>query len=167
MDSNLNAGYILATDRGENQYECILGKGALYDAVIRGGNNSFTLSEEPKASLYKVADAYIGEQEIYAVVKPIMLYSNQVPYEDTDWALCGLITEDAIYGMGRNISRRLIYVAVIGGVFSCIVVYILVKKVTKPVYRLVDSVRGGVAQLHQFKASNIQEMVSFMMWWKI
>lgn len=158
LDSNLNAGYILATDRGENQYECILGKGALYDAVIRGGNNSFTLSEEPKASLYKVADAYIGEQEIYAVVKPIMLYSNQVPYEDTDWALCGLITEDAIYGMGRNISRRLIYVAVIGGVFSCIVVYILVKKVTKPVYRLVDSVRGGVAQLHQFKASNIQEV---------
>lgn len=73
-------------------------------------------------------DAYIVEQEIYAVVKPIMLYSNQVPYEDTDWALCGLITEDAIYGMGRNISRRLIYVAVIGGVFSCIVVYILVKR---------------------------------------
>lgn len=158
LDSNLNAGYILAVDRGEEQYESILGKGSLYDAVVRGGNNSFTLLEEPKASLYKVADAYIGEQEIYAVVKPIKLYSNQVPYEDTDWALCGLITEDAIYGMGRNISRRLIYAAVIGGVFSCIVIYILVKKVTKPVYRLVDSVRGGVAQLHQFKASNIQEV---------
>ena len=158
LDSNLNAGYILAVDRGEEQYESILGKGSLYDAVIRGGKNSFTLLEEPKASLYKVADAYIGEQEIYAVVKPIKLYSSQVPYEDTDWALCGLITEDAIYGMGRNISRRLIYAAVIGGVFSCIVIYILVKKVTKPVYRLVDSVRGGVAQLHQFKASNIQEV---------
>ena len=48
--------------------------------------------------------------------------------------------------------------AVIGGVFSSILIYILVKKVTKPVYRLVDSVRGGVAQLHQFKASNIQEV---------
>ena len=157
LDSDLNAGYILAVDKGDNQYEFLLGKGALYKAVEQS-TRCLTLEESERSALYQVQDAFVGKQRIYAVIQPIKLYSNQVPYEDTDWVLCGLITEDAVYGTGRDIYKKLIGVAVFGIILSSIIIYILVKKVTKPVYRLVESVRGGVEQLHQFQPSDIQEV---------
>ena len=36
--------------------------------------------------------------------------------------------------------------------------YVLVKKTTRPVYQLMESVRGGVTGIHDFKQSGIQEI---------
>ena len=52
-------------------------------------------------------------QGIYAVICPLKLYSNNVPYEHTEWVLLGLDTEEDLFGM----SRRL-YLWVVVAVFS-------------------------------------------------
>ncbi len=116
------------------------------------------LEVSEKDSLYKVKDAHIGTQDIYAVVKPITLYSGNVPYDDTNWALCGLVTAESVYGMGDSLYEKLITASVLGVIISVVIVYIMVKVITKPVYRLVDSVRGGVEGIHNFKESNILEL---------
>ena len=43
LDSNLNAGYVLVKNQGNNTYQCVSGKGALYESVARTGD-IFTLS---------------------------------------------------------------------------------------------------------------------------
>ena len=156
LDSDSNAGYALAV-YNDGKYECLMGKGALYDAVIRNGS-SFELEEQEYAHLYMVKDAYIGSQSIYGVPKEIELYGRNVPYSDTHWVLCGFVPRDSVYGLGMSLYEKLGFSAIICGIISIILVYALVKNVTKPVYRLVDSVRGGVEGIHSFKGSKIQEL---------
>ena len=157
LDSSLNAGYALATGQGENQYEVILGKGALYDVAARTGE-TLTLKESSKAQLYRVADATVGKQGVYAIVKPLDLYSNNVPYEDTNWSLCGLVTENSIYGLGNRVYK-IILAAILGStMLAAICVYFLVFYVTKPVKRLVEGVRGGVEGIHAFVPADIVEI---------
>ncbi len=157
LDNELNAGYALMIDRGENRYEAITGKGVLYDAVSSGKEN-LELEKTSDLELYRVADANIGEQKIYAIIKPLSLYGNNVPYEDTDWMLCGFVTEDSIYGLGNTVYSRILAAVVIGTVCTLIIILILVRYITKPIYRLVESVRGGVEGIHNFKTSNILEI---------
>lgn len=157
LDSNLKAGYALLIDQGDGVYESIVGKGALYEAVAQG-NNRIKIGNEIRSGLYSVEGAKLGNQDIYAVVKPMHLYSNNVPYEDTDWALCGLVSEDSVYGLGRAIYKRSILAIVIGTIAAAGIVYIMVRYITKPVYRLVTGVREGIEGIHSFKKSDIQEI---------
>ncbi len=156
LDSEGNAGYALSVYK-DGSYECVMGKGALYEAIVHA-SSSFELEEQEYANLYKVKDAYIGKQQIYGVSKEIELYSRNVPYEDTEWVLCGFVPGEAVYGLGTSLYEKLVFSAIICGIIALILVYVLVKNVTKPVYRLVDSVRGGVEGIHRFKASNIREI---------
>lgn len=156
LDSDNNAGYALAIVK-DGRYECVVGKGALYDAVVRNGS-TFEIEEEEYAHLFRVKDAYVGSQSIYCVPKSVELYGRSVPYEDTNWVLCGLIPRESVYGLGLKIYEKLAFSAIIGGIVSLILVYVLVKNVTRPVYKLVDSVRGGVEGIHKFKGSRILEL---------
>ena len=157
LDNSLNAGYALAAGQGDNQYKVILGKGALYDVAARTGE-TLKLKESSKSQLYQVEGATVGKQSIYAIVKPLSLYSNNVPYEDTDWCLCGLVTENSIYGLGNSVYK-IILAAILGStMLAAICVYFLVFYVTKPVKRLVEGVRGGVEGIHAFAPAEIVEI---------
>ena len=158
LDANLNAGYALVADQENGKYEKILGKGALYDAVSRNNKEFFQLSKQSQGNIYKVQNAKVGSQQIYAFAKPLSIYSNNVPYEDTNWTLCGFVTEDSVYGIGRRVYSKMLISIVGSAVFVSILVYFLIRYVTKPVYRLMESVRGGVTGIHNFKGSNILEI---------
>ena len=157
LDNSLNAGYALMEDQGDGQYKMILGKGALYDVAARTGE-TLKLKESNKTQLYQVAGATVGKQNVYAIVKPLSLYSNNVPYEDTNWCLCGLITEKSIYGLGNSVYK-IILAAIVGStILAAFCVYFLVTYVTKPVNRLVEGVRGGVEGIHAFTPADIAEI---------
>lgn len=157
LDSNLNAGYALLIDNGDGNYTKLVGKGALYEAISREKQDDIQV--EPTAyDILKVKDAKVGAQDIYAIVKPLSLYSNNVPYDDTKWTLCGLVTEDSVFAQGEALYRKMVFAIAFSMALAIVLVDILARHVTKPVNRLVESVRGGIEGIHNFKVSNIREI---------
>lgn len=157
LDSDLNAGFALVVDHGNGNYEGIAGEGALYDAVSRDGSD-FVLEEPVQENLRLVQGAAIGKQQIYGLVSNLELYSRNVPYEDTQWALCGFVTEDSVYGLISDVYERILGAILGSALMAVILVYFLVQYATEPVYHLVESVRGGVNGIHGFQESGIQEL---------
>ena len=157
LDSDLNAGFALVVDHGNGNYEGIAGEGALYDAVSRDGSD-FVLEEPVQENLRLVQGAAIGKQQIYGLVSNLDLYSRNVPYEDTQWALCGFVTEDSVYGLISDVYERILGAILGSALMAVILVYFLVQYATEPVYHLVESVRGGVKGIHGFQESGIQEL---------
>lgn len=156
FDSDLNAGYALAIEGADTSFYGIAGTGSLYDTVSRDNQ---TLSFIPqKADFYEVENGRIGDQKIYALIKPLSLYQSNVPYEDTNWILCGLVPEDSVYGTGRNLYHRMALMILLGALIAIVLVYTLVRYITRPVFQLVDSVRGGVEGIHGFAGSHIAEI---------
>ena len=157
LDSDLNAGFALVVDHGNGNYEGIAGEGALYDAVSRDGSD-FVLEEPVQENLRLVQGAAIGKQQIYGLVSNLELYSRNVQYEDTQWALCGFVTEDSVYGLISDVYERILGAILGSALMAVILVYFLVQYATEPVYHLVESVRGGVKGIHGFQESGIQEL---------
>ena len=160
LDTSRNAGYALTIDQSDDSdktYEIISGKGTLYDAAARVGK-TLKLQQQTGKELYKVKNAFVGTQRIYAITKPLKLYSNNVPYEDTKWTLCGFVTEDSIYGLGNQVYMWIIATIIGSTLCAVILLYILIRYVTKPVYTLAESVRGGVKKIHQYGSSSIKEI---------
>lgn len=157
LDSDLNAGFALVVDHGDGNYEGIAGEGALYDAASRDGSD-FVLAEPVQGNLRLVQGAAIGKQKIYGLVSNLELYSRNVPYEDTQWALCGFVTEDSVYGLISDVYERILGAILGSALMAVILVYFLVQYATEPVYHLVESVRGGVKGIHGFQESGIQEL---------
>lgn len=157
LDSNLNAGFALVVDHGNGNYEGIAGEGALYDAVSRDGRD-FVLEEPEQGALRLAQGATVGKQKIYGFVSNLELYSRNVPYEDTQWALCGFVTEDSVYGLISDVYERILGAILGSALMAVILVYFLVQYTTEPVYHLVESVRGGVKGIHGFQKSGIQEL---------
>ena len=160
LDSDLNAGYALMVDDGEGRYLKLTGKGALYDAVSREKQDYIQLESTKDENILKVKDAQVGNQAIYALIKPFDLYSNNVPYTDTKWVLCGLVTEDSVFAQGEELYRKMIFAIAFSMLLAVVLVYILSRHVVRPVNRLVESVRGGVKGIHNYKVSNIIEIDS-------
>ena len=159
LNESQQSGYMLAVRESEDSYIPLVGKGVLYDR-IRAMNGRFVLEETDYGNLSLVQDARLDGQGIYAVVCPLKIYSNNVPYEYTDWVLLGLNTEDELFGMSRQLYIWMVVAVLVGLGFGVIGIYILVRHLTRPVQRLMQSISGGWEGLAQFEASNIQEIDS-------
>ena len=157
LDENLNAGYTLAVKVSGDTYRNAVGKGSLYNAV-KDSKGLFELEKQSEKDLYKVKDAKIGKQDIYCVYSMIDLYSNNVPYDNTQWVLCGLVTEESIYGISTQLYNKMIIAMIFSIVCAFVIVNIIIKNVTRPVYRLMESVRKGVNGIHDFPVSHISEI---------
>ena len=157
LDSGLNAGYALMIDKGNGSYEGLVGKGALYDAVSRE-KKQLKFEKMSHSQLYKVEGAKVGKQNIYAITMPLNLYSTHVPYTDTKWTVCGFVTEDSIYGLGERVYTRMLLAIILSAATAAVLVYALVRYVTNPVHRLMESVRAGVSGIHDFRDSDILEI---------
>lgn len=157
LDQNQNAGYALMLKMGEQEYLSIVGKGSLYSAATHKGLR-LELEEQDKAGLYKVKDVDLGGQGIYVMLSNMKLYSNNVPYENTQWVLAGFVTEKSIYGLGEKMYRDIAVSVAFCMAASILVVTVLIRYVVNPVYRLMASIRGGAESIHTFKMSNISEI---------
>ncbi len=150
------SGYMLAV-RQDDVYVPLAGKGVLSNMVSSDGN-SFILRETGYRNLSLVEGVRLEGQGIYAVVCPLRLYSNNVPYEHTEWVLLGLDTEEDLFGMSRVLYIWIIVAVLIGLLFGVAGIYFVVRHLTRPVQRLMDCISRGRAGLSEFQPSNIQEI---------
>lgn len=157
LNRQQTAGYAIAIDNGDGTYENIAGKGNLYDAVQRE-NGIFKLESTKHEDLFKVKDSKIGSQEIYALFSKMNLYANNVPYKNTNWVLCGFVAEDSIFSLGDKLYSDILTTIVACAVLGLVIMSVVIRCVTRPVYRLMDSIRSGIAGLKEFAPSGIQEV---------
>lgn len=157
LNSDFNSGYSVALDTGDGSYHILFSTGALSEAAGDGEGN-FTLEQTKYSALQKVQGAKIGHQEIYAVVTPLKLYPSNVPYANKDWVLCGFVPESDIFGLGDQLYRSILGSILIGAVVGLVAMALVIRLVSKPVYKLMDSVRGGAAGLKNFPPSAITEI---------
>lgn len=157
LDRNQNAGYAIAVEQGEETYLSLSGKGSLFDTIRREGMQYSLKSTEYK-DLFLVENSTIGIQNIYCVMSKLNLYSGKVPYENTNWVLCGFVTEESIYGLGNQLYRSILTTIVVCALVGVAVMFAVVRYISAPVYRLMDSVRGGLKGLQGFHPSHILEI---------
>ena len=150
------SGYMLAIRR-ENGYVPLAGKGMLYGLICSQGGE-FQLEETGYSSLSRARGVQMNGQGIYAVASPLQLYGNNVPYDDTEWMLLGLNTEEDLFGMSRELYVWVLLAVLIGLVFGVIGIYLVVRHLTRPVQRLMLCISQGSAGLRQFKPANILEI---------
>jgi len=151
------SGYMLAVRQEDGSFVPLVGKGVLYDDVRTQGD-IFILQDTEYENLFLVKNAQIGDQFIFAVSCPLKLYSNNAPYENTEWVLMGLKTEDDLFGMSRQLYVWMVIAILIGLGFGVIGIYFVVRHLTKPVQRLMQCISRGRAGLKEFRPCNILEI---------
>lgn len=157
LNHSQQSGYLLAVQKGDGSYDALLGKGVLYHQLSTEGT-SFNLEPTRYENLSLVQDIFMNHQGIYAVVCPLKLYSNNVPYEDTEWVLLGLNTEEDLFGMSHRLYFWMVVAVLVGLIFGVFGIYFLVSYLTRPVQHLMKCISQGSAGLSQFKPSNILEV---------
>ena len=157
LDKNSNAGYVLAYEMEDGDYECVTGSGALYDVVKRKGS-VFHLNDTKIDGLYCVENTHVGSQGIYAVKSEFNIYGNNVPYDNTKWVLVGLVNEDSIFGMSDNLLQVGYIMIAAFFVLGIVILIIVLGFVVEPFKRLLTSVRGGITGLRNYKPSNVKEI---------
>ena len=75
-------------------------------------------------------------QGVYAVPYSLRLYSTNVPYENTEWALVGLDTEEDLFGMSRRLYIWMVAAVLLGLGVGVLGIYLMVRHLTRPVQRL-------------------------------
>lgn len=157
LNDSQQSGYMLAVKGKDNGYHSLLGKGVLYNQ-IRSGESAFILQETEYDNLSLVKNVQMSGQNIYAAVFPLKLYSNNVPYENTEWVFLGLNMEKDLFGMSRQLYFWMVVAILIGLVFGVFGIYFMVRHLTRPVQRLMDCISRGSTGLQEFKPSNILEV---------
>ena len=157
LDRNQNAGYAIALDRGEKTYSVICGKGLLFDSIKRN-DEDFVLLDTEYRDLYQVKDARIGTQGIFAAKSDLKLYGGHIPYENGQWVLFGFVTEDSLFSLGNQLYQLILTTILICAGIGVFIMFFAVSYVSQPVYRLMDSIRGGIGGLQAFKPSGISEI---------
>ena len=157
LDSSQNAGYALAVDNGNGDYTCITGVGTLYD-TLGGSGSSFHLDPTSHSGLSEVRGVNVGNQSVFAEIDSMNLYSGRAPYENTNWVVCGLVAEDSVFGIGNELYISIITTMIMCGVAGLILALIAVHGLSAPIYRFMDSVRGGMSGLRSFKPTVVKEV---------
>lgn len=157
LSASGQSGYLLAVKKEDGVYMPLTGRGMLYDRVSSAGGD-FVLQETENEDLSLVQGVNLNGQGVYAVVCPLKLYSNNVPYEYTEWVLLGLNSEKELFGMSRQLYFWMVIAVLSGLTFGVFGIYILVRHLTRPIRRLMRCIGGGRAGLQEFKLSNILEV---------
>lgn len=157
LNSDLNAGYALMIGTGDNHYKKVTGKGILYEAAL-GEEDQIVLTKVSKNGLCKLKGVKFNKQDIYVVTKALDLYDSNAPYEDTHWALCGFVTEESVYGLGRMLYKNMVLAVGCGTIFAVMMALWLIHYVTEPVSYLMKNIRGGIDGLQHFQDTGILEV---------
>ncbi len=157
LNDSQQSGYMLAVRQEDGSYIPLVGKGILYQSVRTQGD-TFLLRETDYESLFLVEDMRAEEQHMFAVACPLKLYSNNVPYENTEWVLLGLKTEQDLFGMSRQLYVWMMAAILVGLAFGVAGIYFMVRHLTRPVQRLMECISRGNSGLQEFKPSHILEV---------
>ena len=157
LSDTQQSGYMLALRHQDGSYTPIVGKGVLYSQVC-AAEGGLRLQATRCDGLSRVQGTELNDQGIYAVECPLKLYSNNVPYENTEWVLLGLDVEEDLFGMSRKLYFWVFAAVLIGLAFGVVAIYFMVRHLTRPVQHLVACISGGREGLQAFKPANILEV---------
>ncbi len=153
------AGYALAVRNTDGNYTMMAGRGMLYNAA-HDKEHGLLLKESSYENLYVVQDIRLRSQRIFAAVFPLELYDAHPPYQDTEWVLIGLSSEESLFGMTRKLYMWMLVAIFFGLVFSLMGIYFVVRRITSPIMRLMTCISKGEDGLLEFAPSNIFEVDS-------
>ena len=108
--------------------------------------------------LSKATDRKVGDQDIYCVSVPLALYGNNVPFDNKDWVLCGFVAENSIFSGGNELYQHILLNCLVCAAIGFVVMLVAVRYVSRPVYRLMDSIRSGAEALKGLQPSAIREI---------
>ena len=108
--------------------------------------------------LSKATDRKVGDQDIYCVSVPLALYGNNVPFDNKDWILCGFVAENSIFSGGNELYQHILLNCLVCAAIGFVVMLVAVRYVSRPVYRLMDSIRSGAEALKGLQPSAIREI---------
>ncbi len=157
LNDQQQSGYLLAVRDGDGLYRPMVGKGILSN-LAKSAGEKLELRGTRYSSLWQMRDVHLEKQDVYAVACPLKLYGNNAPYEDTEWVLLGLDTEENLFGMGRQLYLWLVVAILIGLLFGVLGIYLVVRHLTRPFQRLMQCIRRGREGLSEFRPSNILEI---------
>ncbi|WP_322290491.1 ATP-binding protein [Paratractidigestivibacter sp.] len=157
LSGGSSAGFALAYDNGDGTYTCVTGNGVLYNYVGDDAGD-FALEDAGRGRLFRVRGVNMGKQDVYAVKSDISLYDKRVPYEHSKWVLVGLVSEDSIFSASRGLFRNILLVSGAALAVGIAVIALAVRGITRPVHRLMESVRGGSEGLAAFQPSRVAEI---------
>ncbi len=157
LNDSQQSGYMLAVRQADGSYVPLVGKGVLYD-LLCSTRDTLILQDTDYENLSLIQNARLNKQRVYAVTCPLKLYSNNVPYENTEWVLLSLKTEEDLFGMSQQLYIWMVAAVLIGLIFGVFGIYFLVKHLTRPVQSLMYCISKGSAGLQEFKLSNILEI---------
>lgn len=148
-------GYALALRTGDNSYQIITGNGALYNTVNAEGSR-FSLEHADNAGIMRVEGVSMGDQQVFAIAEPLKPYSGVVPYDDTDWTIVGLFSEDSIFAASNTLYHRL-GITIILTTLGCLVLAAMASRaINQPLRNLIESVQGGIEDLRAFHTSGAE-----------
>ena len=87
-----------------------------------------------------------------------MLYGNNVPFDNKDWILCGFVAENSIFSGGNELYQHILLNCLVCAAIGFVVMLVAVRYVSRPVYRLMDSIRSGAEALKGLQPSAICEI---------
>ena len=157
LNDQQQSGYLLAVRDGDGLYRPMVGKGILSN-LARSSGRELELRGTRYGNLWQVGDVRLERQNVYAVACPLKLYGNNAPYEDTEWVLLGLDTEEDLFGMGRQLYLWLVVAILIGLLFGVLGIYLVVRHLTRPFQYLMQCISRGREGLLEFRPSNILEI---------
>ena len=152
-----SAGFALVCEDGDGELACVSGRGTIYD-YVRGADGRFSLVDSGREGLLGVKDASFGDQKVYAIASDLALYDSHVPYDRTKWKLVGLVAEDSVFGASTALSRSVVGVTAGTLLVGMGVMALAVRTAMSPLYRLMESVRGGIEGIASFRSSAVSEV---------
>ncbi len=157
LNEEEQSGYLLALHNGDGSNTALVGKGVLYHNISSDGRK-FVLEDTKYGALQQVQDLPPDSGKVYGVSCPLKLYDNFAPYEDVEWVLLGLNTEEDLFGMGRQLYMWISMAILSGLVFGVFGIYFSVLHLTKPIQNLMRCINSGREGLEDFQPSNILEI---------
>ena len=148
-----NNGFVLAALNNDGSYQVLYGSGTLYQRVNETGN--FELLSQKQKDFYRIKDIKLGNQNIYSVFNTLKIYPNNIPYEHSTWILAGLVDEDTIFSLGRNLYRMIYMMLIVTFLLSISLSILLFRSFSRPFQQLMDSLDGT---LNHYVPSNIKEI---------
>ena len=73
----------------------------------------------------------MGDQDVYAVVSGMKLYNRNVPYGNTDWVLCGFVSESSVFGLGNQLYQNVLTTILLCALIGMAAMFVRVLQITR------------------------------------
>ena len=151
-----DSSYLIAVEAQDGSYRPIAGDGYLSNLLLT--QDSFRLEDTKYDGLYRVSDIRYDGKPLYAGLSVLKLYTNNPPYENSNWVFLGMKGYRELFGMGRTLYLWIIAAVLVGLAFAVVAIYVLVRHLTDPIHLLTDSISQGARGLARYRPSDIPEI---------